>query len=297
MAFICTAASHRLGENGISIAVQGCTFDKRSIASLGSLRTNKLVVNGRPPTHSFRGPVSTAFATIAPLEHLTDTIPIVDFKSFTDERVSREKMIQTVQSIMTANESIGFMYLTNHGIPADKIERLFTYSKQLFGLKQEVKALYSYDHATNSGYIGYGRELMDPRRAPDLKEAFNFRRKGKPWPSEMPPLDPIVEEMVNESFSLTKRLLRAFAIGLQMPETHFTDRHSDESCSTFRMLHYLPIPLSNLMPKQRGITEHTDPGTITILFQDEAGGLEVFTKGKKMDRCKPSGGGLGREYW
>lgn len=46
------------------------------------------------------------------------------------------------------------------------------------------------------------------------------------------------------------------------------------NCTTVRLLHYPPV--TELKPNQVRCGEHTDYGSITLLFQDESGGLEVI---------------------
>ncbi len=49
-----------------------------------------------------------------------------------------------------------------------------------------------------------------------------------------------------------------------------------ENPSVLRLLYYPPLPEeSNIKPGQVRCGEHSDYGTITLLFQDDVGGLEV----------------------
>ena len=73
----------------------------------------------------------------------------------------------------------------------------------------------------------------------------------------------------------TDRILRAFAIALQLPDDFFTPRHN-QRCNTLWLLHYPPV-VQTPKPDQVRAGEHTDYGSITLLFQDQVGGLEVQT--------------------
>lgn len=50
---------------------------------------------------------------------------------------------------------------------------------------------------------------------------------------------------------------------------------SVRSLSAFRTLHYPKIEDGTVEPGTVRCAEHTDYGTLTLLFQDEIGGLEV----------------------
>lgn len=65
------------------------------------------------------------------------------------------------------------------------------------------------------------------------------------------------------------------AIGLGLDEDHLLKLHSDK-WNQLRLLHYPPIAANLLEEKQFArMPAHTDWGSLTMLFQDECGGLEV----------------------
>ena len=59
-------------------------------------------------------------------------------------------------------------------------------------------------------------------------------------------------------------------------ESNFFTPYCDAKDNTLRLLYYPPVQKQLLdQPSQRRIGEHTDYGTITLLFQDSVGGLQV----------------------
>jgi len=70
-------------------------------------------------------------------------------------------------------------------------------------------------------------------------------------------------------------VLRAFAISLELPEDFFEASHNQQN-HTMRLLHYPPIQQTPQSGQIRA-GEHSDYGSITLLFQDAIGGLEVQT--------------------
>ncbi len=92
----------------------------------------------------------------------------------------------------------------------------------------------------------------------------------------------MLEKYYREVFELGQRILSAFALALDMPR--------DSSAALYRhplvrarLMHYPPQPES-ADDGQYGAAEHTDYGTITILWQDDVGGLQVKNRaGKWID--------------
>ena len=68
--------------------------------------------------------------------------------------------------------------------------------------------------------------------------------------------------------------MRVMAAGLNLPREFFTQRHRGQNV-TLRYLHY-PAGLAAESAAQFGAGAHTDYGSITLLYQDDVGGLEVL---------------------
>ena len=76
--------------------------------------------------------------------------------------------------------------------------------------------------------------------------------------------------------ALAADLLRLFALGLGLDEHHF-DRFVDEHVTNMTANHYPPVDAPPL-PDQFRKGPHSDWGTLTILYQDGTGGLEVVDR-------------------
>lgn len=84
-----------------------------------------------------------------------------------------------------------------------------------------------------------------------------------------------MESFYEKAFKTEMQLLSALAIALEISEDHLKALHNRAE-NEFRLLHYPAIPASELADgTATRIAEHTDFGTITMLFQDSVGGLQV----------------------
>lgn len=121
-------------------------------------------------------------------------------------------------------------------------------------------------------------------QAPDLKESFEIGRDDVPampnnWPSgddEAVEFKKTMTAFHDACKELHIEVMRAIAVGMGLPEAYF-DSYTSAGDNTLRLLHYPPAPAevfrSNKLQVRAG--EHTDYGSLTLLFQDERGGLQV----------------------
>jgi len=206
-------------------------------------------------------------------------IPVISLENYEQnyERIAQE--------IKRACETIGFFYLSNHGLE-EQAREAFRYSQQMFtGLTQSQKDQFKItSHSGNRGYCLNAAEELQ-KGVVDNKEAFNV---GKPetddnqscWPSDLDLPEQIADFRPKmQSFYdschefVTNRLLNCLAIGLGWEENFFQLNHTEKP-HTFRLLHYPPArEASGELSIAAG--EHSDYGTITLLFQDQTGGLQV----------------------
>lgn len=186
----------------------------------------------------------------------------------------------------------GFFYVTGHGISASVIAAAFAASKRFFALDEAVKVRWHIDRSgIKRGFDPIGWQVLDPGQPADLKESFYtgvdrtpddpLVRAGTPnhgpnqWPDEAvaPGFRAAVQPFEAALRALAQRLMRLIALGLGLSGDHF-ERYMQDPMPVLRLLHYPPQPLT-AEPGQIGCGAHTDWGGITLLAQDDAGGLQV----------------------
>ncbi|HEY9626704.1 MAG TPA: 2-oxoglutarate and iron-dependent oxygenase domain-containing protein [Coleofasciculaceae cyanobacterium] len=200
-------------------------------------------------------------------------IPIIDFAPYNQGSAAERQ--QVVEQIYAACHEMGFMYLLNSGISKSLFDRLLIQSQQFFDLPIALKQQVARSPETNCGYVGFQKERLDAAKPWDLKEAFNVGIHAL-WPSQPEEFQAVVSEFYRQcTTEVAPKVLRAFAIALHLPETFFDDKHGQNY--VLRMLHYPPVSQTP-EPGQLRAGEHTDYGSITLLLQDDVGGLEVRTR-------------------
>src|SRR6202161_1239122 len=100
------------------------------------------------------------------------TLPILDLSSWREG--DRASLAGIGAEVGAACRDVGFFYVVNHGVDRALIERAFAQSHRFFDLPlAERQALAIETIGGNRGYSGMLHEALDPRRGPDMKEAFN----------------------------------------------------------------------------------------------------------------------------
>lgn len=222
------------------------------------------------------------------------TVPIIDFGRFLHGSPDDRKTIAA--ELDNALRTVGFLQLKNHGVPAAEVEECFRWSAEFFALpeSEKMKSPHPPGGSHHRGYSGLGlekvsqnvfdeAELKEARTVPDYKESYESGNVDDPYqPNIWPPEDviPGFREFMQRFFggcaALVRQLLRCLAVALELPDVEsLSDTHAQELFQ-LRLLHYPSLPLRLLKEQRRTrIGAHSDFGTLTLLFQDAVGGLEI----------------------
>lgn len=250
-----------------------------------------LFVKARHPTPSLFLTLRRRLATHANTPKFT--IPVIDFSSFRKATSPAEKRA-TADRIVGAFKESGFIYLSGHGIPKSVIKGAFDHSAKFFQLPVETKDTLAWESPrSNRGYVRIGRERVTQsadaaeiakmrESAPDYKESMEIGREADAewknmWPkeSEAPEFRGTILGFFQTCHELQAQVMRSIALGLDLEETFF-DNKVDQQCHNLRLLSYPSVKRSLLNAEGTGRAgAHSDYGTLTLLFQDQVGGLEV----------------------
>jgi isopenicillin N synthase-like dioxygenase len=186
------------------------------------------------------------------------------------------------------------------------VSEVFASSARFFARPQSEKDSLGWTTPqSNRGYVAIGREKLITvdgtdgvnnlrSSAPDIKETMELGREGveglpNRWPDHLDDEGKEFKKTMQSFFemgkTLHKQIMQAIALGMSLPE-HFFDDFVNDGDNNLRLLHYPPVSkeVFHKNPNQVRAGEHSDYGSVTLLFQDRHGGLQVRSpKGTFVD--------------
>ena len=209
-----------------------------------------------------------------------DRIPIVDIGPL----LNGSNPQQVAREIGDICENIGFLYIKNHGISEQLINDAYAQAEAFFALPQAEKDKLNIVNSgpTLRGYIPIYGENVDPKFTKDFKACFDLGKHedaispffGPNLMPEQPAKFTEVFEAYHEAMmALATQLVSAIALSLGLPADYFAKRQQ-KPITIQRLLHY-PPQQGDISVKEIGVGAHTDYGFLTILAQDNKGGLQV----------------------
>ncbi len=182
----------------------------------------------------------------------------------------------------------GFAYVVDHGIPERVVDALFDASRRFHALPHAAKDAVAVNRH-HRGYIGPGAATdrassVEAATRPNLSESFIKLSDAPPgraaWPldgpnrwPDLPGFREAVEAFEAAAEPMARRLVAAMALGLGAEPDRLL-RLFEPPTAWLRLLRYPPRP-ADAPPDRYGSAPHTDFGCLTLLAQDDAGGLEV----------------------
>jgi len=221
------------------------------------------------------------------------SLPTIDVGSLTDARSTAAARAAVARELDAAARRHGFFYAVNHGIDAALIDRLVSHARVFFAQSEASKLQIPMSAGGRAwrGYFALGGELTSNR--PDWKEGLYL---GSELAAEhprvragtilhganlWPPIDGLRDTVLAYLDALTglgHALMRGFALALGLPERWFAEQGGTaDPLILLRLFNYPSRPVPAGSPVQWGVGEHTDYGLLTMLWQDDVGGLQVRT--------------------
>ena len=211
-------------------------------------------------------------------------LPVIDVGPLVSGRGDRRAV---AGEIGAACREVGFFYAVGHGVGEALEDRLVAESRRFFALPLEAKREIAMERGGRAwrGWFPLGGELTSGQ--PDQKEGIYFGAElpeshplvasGTPlhgrnlFPASLPGFREAVLDYMEAMTRLGHQLMAGISLSLGLADSHFAERYTADPLTLFRIFRY---------PQARGesawgVGEHTDYGVLTILKQDDAGGLEV----------------------
>jgi isopenicillin N synthase-like dioxygenase len=184
----------------------------------------------------------------------------------------------------------GFFYVTGHGIDPALSTRMMTLAREFFALPLKQKMAIAMAHGGRAwrGYFPVEGELTSGR--PDRKEGIYLGtelgpddarvRAGMPlhgmnlYPA-LPGFRETTVAYIDEITRVGQLLLSGIGAGLGLGPDYFLERYTRDPTVLFRIFNYPPAT-AGAREDELGVGAHTDYGLLTLLRQDEVGGLEIW---------------------
>jgi isopenicillin N synthase-like dioxygenase len=214
-------------------------------------------------------------------------LPVIDVGPLAGDSPAAARAAVAEQLQLACRER-GFFYVTGHGVPAGLVDELADASAEFFALPMAAKLEIAMDRGGRAwrGFFPVGAELTSGE--PDQKEGLYFGaelsgddprvRAGLPlhgpnlFPRQVPRLGPLVLAYLDALTSLGQAVLAGLAESLGLDSGYFATGCTADPTILFRIFHY---PQSAPQDSGWGVGEHTDYGLLTLLAQDDSGGLQI----------------------
>ncbi|PQE28628.1 gibberellin 20-oxidase protein [Rutstroemia sp. NJR-2017a BBW] len=227
------------------------------------------------------------------------TLPTIDFSAFLHGSPSERLAI--ADALVGSFKQHGFARLVNYGIPLASIEHLEKMNQNFFRLPERAKWEICNEPSPNPqrGWSFKGAEttsglrqhkdapqgiLMDEKEHFDAGPAHDVAFPNK-WPHrDMPELQQFLEPFHQRCQDLCLAIMEACEVGLRLPAGTLT-RRCQPSASELRLNYYPPVSVDRIREGHtRRTWPHTDFGLVTLLWQDDVGGLKYQDRHQSNSR-------------
>jgi isopenicillin N synthase-like dioxygenase len=219
-------------------------------------------------------------------------VPIIDVRSLVTEEGDARVPARAIGDACLEH---GFFYVVGHGVDAGLSSRLEELSWRFFqqDLETKMRVRMQLGGRAWRGFFPLGDELTSGK--PDAKEGLYFGEElderdprvarglpmhGRNLFPEIPGFRETVLAYTEALTGLGHAIMRGVSLSLGLPPDYFADHYTGQPLTLFRIFHYPPVPPAPPGAEQWGVGEHTDYGVLTILRQDDVGGLQVKSRGR-----------------
>jgi len=207
-------------------------------------------------------------------------IPLIDLSPLSSGDAAAVDALAA--EVGAASREWGFFLVVGHGVPAETVARAAEAQRAFFALPAERKAAVRRSEAAPLGYY----ESEHTKNVRDWKEVFDLVAREPPppaaaaggevvfenkWPEDLPGFREALEGYMEALEELALKLLELLGRSLDLRPGRLRGFFR-EPTTFFRLNHYPPCPSPELA---LGVGRHKDPGALTILYQDDVGGLDV----------------------
>lgn len=221
-----------------------------------------------------------------------DQIPVIDISGLADGSDRQAP----ARDIHWALSNVGFMYIKGHSVPDSLTQAAFDAARAFFALPDDKKMAVNIRQSGTAlrGYTEMFGENTNPGVTQDYKECYDagieypglsgpFHGRNQ-WP-DLAGFEQTISTYLQAMRDLSDTVLEGIAISLDLPRDYFAAKMT-QPVMIQRLLHY-PSQTGVIDERKIGIGAHTDYGLMTILAQDDVGGLQVMNRSGNWVEAPP----------
>uniref|UniRef100_A0A803KSU9 Fe2OG dioxygenase domain-containing protein n=1 Tax=Chenopodium quinoa TaxID=63459 RepID=A0A803KSU9_CHEQI len=198
-------------------------------------------------------------------------VPVIDFAHVGESDGQIDKV---VNEIISASKKWGFFQVINHEIPLELLEKMIEGARMFHEQDDEAKKqIYSRDFFSKKASFLSNHDLYKSKAA-NWRDTFYFNAlTGEVDPQELPPIcKDVTLEYVDHMVKFVNNILQLLSMGLGLKPKHLEELDISKGWSLG--CHYYPAcPEPQLT---LGTNGHADITFLTVLLQDQVGGLQVL---------------------
>jgi len=215
-----------------------------------------------------------------------EDIPVIDLGDIDSDECRHKIATELVHTAKT----IGFFYISNHGIAPEICVKAFEASRRFFALPVSDKSTINVNQHQR-GWMAQGMANLEGSKTYDAKEVFFWGFDvddddpdviaGLPmvhpnqWPDAIAPfLRRDIMPYYSAVLDLSRKILSTLAIGLGQSASMFESAYQ-KPLGRGQLVYYPTLSKDDMRAERFGAANHSDFGVLTILMQDNLGGLQV----------------------
>ncbi|KAL1357533.1 hypothetical protein AAHE18_05G261700 [Arachis hypogaea] len=201
------------------------------------------------------------------------SIPVIDLQNIHNNNNNNLLHVQVIDQIRSACKEWGFFQVINHGVPVDVLDEMISGIRRFHEQDVGERSLfYSRDKNKNVRYFSNGTLFKDP--AANWRDTIAFvANPNPPNPQEIPHLcRDIVIEYLKRIRELGVTIFELLSEALGLNPCYLKEMGCSQDLFMMGQ-YYPPCPEPQLT---MGTSKHTDSDFMTILLQDQMGGLQVL---------------------
>ncbi|CBI23168.3 hypothetical protein VitviT2T_014533 [Vitis vinifera] len=199
-------------------------------------------------------------------------LPLIDIGRLSMGELERE---ECKKEIARASQEWGFFQVINHGVSSEILEDMRSKQMQVFKQPFRLKTNHQYLNLS-AGCYRWGTPTATCLSQLSWSEAFHIPLMDISSSGGLPTtLSSTMGQFAATVSDLAQRLVEILAEEMGHKSTFFKEKCLPSTCY-IRMNRYPPCPTSQIF----GLMPHTDSDFLTILHQDQVGGLQLVKDGR-----------------